>query len=126
MYPDTDTKESSVTLKRTQTGHQVHKIKAAGETDFDRSTRATVPETFYFPTWTVSERWTNDERTQSERCGNAERNVVNDVWTVNGERTQNANGAQTRELSERWTQDERSIRKASCVFFWTKYLIIPR
>ena len=49
------------------------------------------------------------ERTQSERCVNAERNLVNDMWTVNGERTQNASGAQTRALSERWTQGERKM-----------------
>ena len=53
-------------------------------------TSYTIPETFYFPTWTVSER-------------------VNDMWTVNGERTQNASGAQTRALSERWTQGERKM-----------------
>ena len=58
---------------------------------------------------TLSERWTNAERTQSERCVNAERNLVNDMWTVNGERTQNANGAQTRALSKRWTQGERKM-----------------
>ena len=58
---------------------------------------------------TLSERWTNAERTQSERCVNAERNLVNDMWTVNGERTQNASGAQTRALSERWTQGERKM-----------------
>ena len=27
----------------------------------------TVPETFYFPTWTVRERWANDERTLNAR-----------------------------------------------------------
>ena len=75
--------------------------------------QCTVPETFYFPTWTVSECWANVERTLNARR-------VNGVWT------QNASGAQTRALSERWMQDERSIRKVSCVFFSTKYLIIPR
>ena len=62
----------------------------------------------------MNERWTNAERTQSERCVNAERNLVNDVWTVNGERTQNANGAQTRALSERWTHCERKMND----LFW--------
>ena len=75
----------------------------------------TVPETFYFPTWTVSERWANNKRTL-----NARRVHVNDVLT------QNANREHTRALSERWPQDERSIRKTSYVFFSTKYLIIPR
>ena len=58
---------------------------------------------------TLIERWTNALRTQSERCVNAERNLVNDMWTVNGERTQKASGAQSRALSERWTQGERKM-----------------
>ena len=57
----------------------------------------------------MNERWTYAERTKSEWCVNAERNLVNDVWTVNGERTQNANGVQRRALSERWTHSERKM-----------------
>ena len=50
----------------------------------------TVHEMFYFPTCTVSARWTNAELMQSGRCVNVERNLMNDVWMVNGEWVQNA------------------------------------
>ena len=42
------------------------------------------------------------EHTQSERC-------VNDMWTLNSERTHYANGLQACELSERWTMGERKM-----------------
>ena len=56
--------------------------------DFKKNFLASVPETFYFPTWTVSEHWTNAERTQSERRVNAERKL--DERYVNGKRWSNA------------------------------------
>ena len=65
--------------------------------------------------WMVCERRTEfgEQRVNSERWANAERKrsaKASAKWTVNAQ----------------WTQDERSIRKAFCVFFRTKYLIIPR
>ena len=90
----------------------------------------TVPETFYFPTWTVSERWANDERTLNERWTHAEwtvcerrtefgeRYVNGERWS-NAERERSTNASAKWTMNARWTQDERSIRKASCVFFST-------
>ena len=47
---------------------------------------------------------------------------------ANAERERSANASAKWTMNARWTQDERSIRKASCVFLSTKYLIpsIPR
>lgn len=83
----------------------------------------TVPETFYFPSWTVSERWAHPEQinvecTVSKRWMQAEWNLVStyERWAnaehnwkrkVNCERTENT----------MWTQDERFIRSA--------YWVIP-
>ena len=47
---------------------------------------------------------------------NAERKLVNDILTLNDERTRNANEAQTRAQCERWTNDERYIRKVLALF----------
>ena len=77
--------------------------------------------------WTMNARWTNAKQTQCERCLNAECKLVNDMWTLNDERTRNANGAQMRAQCERWTHDERTmnarwthderfIRKVSGIF----------
>ena len=74
----------------------------------------------------LSDQWSKVEGMQNEQCVNPEWNLVNDMLTVHGERMQNMNRAQTRALSERWTQDERSTRRAQCVFFSIKYLIIPK
>ena len=83
--------------------------------------RDTVPETFFFPTcehWAngkrkANARSTNSERTQSEWFLNAERKLVNDMWTFTDGRTRNANGVQTRAQCERWTHDECLIREVS-------------
>lgn len=64
-----------------------------------------VPETFYFPTWTASERWAHAEQTVRERWTKFSVHL----WTVNGEWTQSANGAQARVQIERWTHGERYV-----------------
>lgn len=61
----------------------------------------TVPETFYFPTWTVIKCWANGERTLSKRW----MEFVEHLWTVIDERKQSANGAQ----SEWWMHPERYV-----------------
>ena len=60
------------------------------------------------------EQWANAERTMNERWKQAEwmvceRRTEFGERYVNGERMQNASGAQTRALSERWTQGERKM-----------------
>lgn len=44
----------------------------------------------FFPTWTVSAHWANDERTLNERWAHAEGNLVNadQRWTMSERRTQ--------------------------------------
>ena len=70
----------------------------------------TVPEKFYFPTWTVSERWAkmNERWTHAEWTMCEHRTEFGERY-VNGERTQNASEAQTRALSEGWRQGERKM-----------------
>ena len=59
------------------------------------------PSIFPLERWAdADKRKANAERTQSERCVNAEWSLVNDLWTMNSERTQNANLAQTRAQDE--------------------------
>ena len=75
----------------------------------------TVPETFYFPTWTVSvgmvnKQWMYPEWKLCEHIMEFGEGYVNDEWTLN------MNGSQTREQSERRMQDEWSIWRALYVF----------
>lgn len=71
---------------------------------------STVPETFYFSTWIVNERWVHAQWMVSTVWANGKRIVsahwtefCKPLWIVNGEWTQRTNGAQTRAQSEWWT-----------------------
>ena len=87
----------------------------------------TVPETFYVPTLTMSERWLNGERTLNERWANAEW-TMSERWTqvgeryvnaerwANAERERSANASAMWTVNARWAIDERFIRKVSGIF----------
>ena len=109
--------------------------------------------TFQLKRWADAEKQkANSERMQSERCVNVERNLVNDMWTVNSERTQNANLANAlrtvgeersanaesfvngkckrtanaeRMVNERWANGERAEKMENRTF-QELYQIIPR
>lgn len=60
----------------------------------------TVPKTFYFPSWTVSERWSHSEPTVSAFWANGERTLIGIRWTLmNDERLANVE----RKRSAEWT-----------------------
>lgn len=60
----------------------------------------TVPKTFYFPSWTVSERWSHSEPTVSAFWANGERTLIGIRWTLmNDERLVNVE----RKRSAEWT-----------------------
>ena len=75
---------------------------------------------------TLNEHWTHAEWTVCERRTEFGERYANGERWANAEREQSANASAKWTMNARWMQDERSIRKASCVFFSTKYLIIPR
>lgn len=97
-----------------------------------------VPETLYFPTWTMSERWELGDRTVSELCNNGER-ALNGIWCaiINGERWANTKCKRLamKKVNATWTEDDQFIRSASRIILtwccvgnqeknriWTKYM----
>lgn len=75
----------------------------------DKMHTLTVTETFYFPTWILSEQWANAERTLWEQRAHAEQKWM----LVNGEWMQSANWVQmqmpytihvcVRHVNAKWT-----------------------
>lgn len=73
-------------------------MRKAEENVFGDECMYTVPETFYFPTWKVIERWVHAEQNLESAYG---------LWTVGERRAQN----------EWWTHSERYVNAR-----WTIYL----
>lgn len=74
-----------------------------------------VPETLYFPTWTMSERWELGDRTVSELCNNGER-ALNWIWWAifNGDRWANTERKRLakKKVNATWMEDDQFIRSA--------------
>lgn len=90
----------------------------------------TVPETFFFPTWMVRERWGNGEWTVIEWGGSAEWKLsehwavsVNadgiwwglGEWWAHAEHEQSTNASSKWTIKARWAQDEQFLRNNSGV-----------
>lgn len=77
-----------------------------GKKKLDAKWTSTILETFYFPTWTMSEWWAHAERTLSALWANGESTLNGIWWALNS--------------SERWAKAEcKRSANASAKWTWT-------